>query len=353
MSQDHQPQPLTNLAIREHLASLAKPPGSLGRLEDLACELCRIQQTLRPVSSPRKLVVFGGDHAVISEGVTAWPGEITQIMLETIAQGKAASSALAMATTTSLEVFDVGSFRGGVLPNRGSSAVRRDFWMLPGARNLARQPAMTVDELEQGLTAGRKIAREVAAQGFRVVAGGEMGIGNTTSAACITSLICDESGALVVGRGAGADDETLRRKTQVVTQAVERARQHGTGQLRKQLAEVAGVELAALAGFFAESTQLGLVVILDGFIATAAALMAEVLWPESRRNWIAAHCSTEPGHAIALEFLQLDPFLNWQMRLGEGTGALLLMPMLDAACAILSEMTTIAQLQTELVQTRL
>lgn len=344
--------PLSNHMIRQHLAGLAKPPGSLGRLEDLAFELCRIQQTLLPQSLPRKLVVFGGDHGVICEGVTAWPGEITEIMLDAIAHGKAASSALAKATGTALEVFDVGSFRGNDPKQQGSSAVRRDFWMLPGSRNLARQPALTVHELEKALLAGQQIAREAASEGFRIVAGGEMGIGNTTSASCITSLVCGAQAELVVGRGAGADDETIARKTQVVTQAVQRAQVHGSDDLMKQLAEVAGVELAALAGFYAESTKLGLVVILDGFIATASALMAEVLWPGSCRNWIAAHCSTEPGHVIALKFLQLEPFLNWQMRLGEGTGALLLMPMLDAACAMLSQMTTIAQLQNELAQSK-
>jgi nicotinate-nucleotide--dimethylbenzimidazole phosphoribosyltransferase len=177
----------------------------------------------------------------------------------------------------------------------------------------------------------------------RVLAAGEMGIGNTTPAACLAMLLADVPLAAAVGRGAGADDATLKRKRQVVEQAVHRARQQWIHSPLAAIAAVGGLEIAAMAGLFAEAHEAGLTVLLDGYVAGAAALVAELVVPGTAGSMIAAHLSTEPGHHLVLQKLRLEPFLNWNLRLGEGTGALLLMPLLDAAAAITQEMARLQE----------
>ncbi|MBA4030303.1 MAG: nicotinate-nucleotide--dimethylbenzimidazole phosphoribosyltransferase [Planctomyces sp.] len=330
--------------IASHLDSLAKPPGSLGQLERLAGELCRIQGTLQPRSTPRRMVLFAGDHGVVAERVTTWPSAITEIMLQTIAAGKAACNALAQSSATPLALFDVGSLEGGQR-NENHPLINRSHWIRAGTRNLAVEAALTRDEFRRAVEVGRLIASEAVIEGVEIFAGGEMGIGNTTPAACLTALICGAKTDSVVGRGAGASDEILNRKRQVVDQAVSRVEPLFACDPEEALAAVSGLEIAAIAGFYAEASKRGKVVVLDGFITTAAALIAETLWPGSRKNFIAAHRSVEPGHAIALDHLGLTPFLEWNLRLGEGTGALLLMPLLDAAAMMVTRMATLADLQ--------
>lgn len=336
--------PLSTITIASHLDSLAKPSGSLGQLERLAAELCRIQQTLQPRSTPRRMVLFAGDHGVVAEGVTAWPSAVTEIMLQTIAAGKAACNALAQSSATPLALFDVGSLEGDH-PGENHPFIDRFHWIRAGTRDLSLEAALTRDEFRQAIEVGRLIAREAVNEGVEVLAGGEMGIGNTTPAACLTALICGVGTDSVVGRGAGASDEILNRKRQVVARAVSRMEPLFASDPEEAMAAVCGLEIAALAGLYAEASKRGKVVVLDGFITTAAALVAETLWPGSKKNFIAAHRSVEPGHAIALEHLGLTPFLEWNLRLGEGTGALLLMPLLDAAVMMVTRMATLADLQ--------
>jgi nicotinate-nucleotide--dimethylbenzimidazole phosphoribosyltransferase len=337
---------LTAAAIRRHLDNLTKPPGSLGRLEDLAARLADIQQTLAPKTRPRRLVLFAADHGVVAEGVTAWPAAVTHLMVQNIVAGGAASSVLARTTLTELRVIDVGTLG----PDLGSAQGYACRKILAGSRNLATGPALSGEEFERALAVGRDQAVAAVEDGMRVVAAGEMGIGNSTPASCLTVLLAGVPVDAVVGRGAGADDDTLARKRAVVGAAVdaqrsildgERTGLAGPEEVRAAIAAVAGLEIAALAGFFMAAAEYGLTVMLDGFIATAAALIAERLRPGSADVMIAAHCSAEPGHAAALRRLCLEPFLDtWGMRLGEGTGALLLLPLLDAAAAILGEMAT-------------
>jgi nicotinate-nucleotide--dimethylbenzimidazole phosphoribosyltransferase len=317
--------------IRAHLDSRAKPPGSLGRLEDLAGELCRIQQTLTPVARPRRVVLFAADHGVVAEGVSAWPAAVTGAMVRTIADGRAASSVLAAASGTDLRLIDVG-VNGPTLADEG---VYRNRRVRRGSRNLAVEPALSVEDFRQAVTIGEEQAAVAAREGMTVVAAGEMGIGNTTAATCLTALLTGSPVEAVIGRGAGADETTMQRKRRIVQAAVDRKRPGLDADPERAIASVCGLEIAAIAGFYRQSANLRLTIVLDGFIATTAALIAERLWPGSTRTSIAAHRSVEPGHATALRHLVLAPFLdNWELRLGEGTGALLLMPLLDAATAV-------------------
>jgi nicotinate-nucleotide--dimethylbenzimidazole phosphoribosyltransferase len=317
--------------IRAHLDSRAKPPGSLGRLEDLAAALCRVQRTLAPVARPRRVVLFAADHGVVAEGVSAWPAAVTAAMVRTIADGRAASRVLADASGTELRLIDVG-VDGPAWPDDGAYRNRR---VRAGSRNLAVEPALTVDEFRAAVRVGEEQADEADADGVRVVAAGEMGIGNTTPASCLTALLAGVPADDAVGPGAGADAPTLDRKRHVVRATVDREHRRRDADPEAMMAAVGGLEIAAMAGFFRRSASLGLTVVLDGFIATAAALVAERLGPGTTAHLIAAHRSAEPGHAAALRYLGLTPYLDgWNLRLGEGTGALLLVPMLDAAAAI-------------------
>ncbi len=350
---------VTSAAIWRRLDDLTKPPRSLGRLEELAARLCAIQGTLTPAASPRRLVVFAADHGVAAAGVTAWPSAVTRRMIDNIRAGGAASAVLARTTGTELVLVDVGALtaeeeRSVRTPepeanrppdcSQPAPAIRfRRAVVRPGTRNLAEEPAMTPAEFEQALTIGREEARQAAEAGVKVVAAGEMGIGNSTPAACLAMLLAEAPLAQAVGRGAGADDETLARKRRIVAAAVDRARRQEDEPVAR-IAAVAGFEIIAMAGFYLEAHRRKLTVVLDGYISGAAALVAQCLSPEVAATMIASHQSAEPGHPLVLRRLGLAPFLDWDLRLGEGTGALLLMPLLDAAAAMLTQMATFPDL---------
>jgi nicotinate-nucleotide--dimethylbenzimidazole phosphoribosyltransferase len=322
--------------IQQHLDGLAKPVGSLGRLEGIAKRLCLTQQSLTPTTTPRRCVLFAGDHGVVSEGVSAWPQSVTGLMIRAIADGRSASALLAKATQTELRVIDVGSVSEPLSPRLGYRCER----VRAGTRNLAIEPALTTDEFHEAFAVGQREAEEAVAAGCRMLITGEMGIGNTTSASCLTAIITGADPTDVVGRGAGADDATLSRKRQVVHTALHR---YQTLDEKSALEAMGGLEIAAMAGFIHRTCSLGRTVLLDGFVATAAALIVSCIQPDTVNQMIAAHQSAEPGHAIALQHLGLTPILtDWQMRLGEGTGALTAVPLLDAAAAML-RMGTLAE----------
>lgn len=322
--------------IQAHLDQLTKPPGSLGRLEDLAARLCTVQDTLRPVTKPRRLVVFAADHGVVADGVSAWPSDVTTLMIDNIAGGGAACCVLAKAQGVQLRLVDVGSSG----PEREGTPMFRIARVAPGTASLAQGDAMDRAQWDAAWAHGVEEARYAARDGARVLIGGEMGIGNTTSAACLCMLLSDVSIADAVGRGAGADDETLARKRAIVAAAVERARARMTSEPIEALASVSGFEIVAMAGFFAEGARICATLLIDGVIATAAALIAEHVKPGTKKRMIASHLSVEPAHGQALAALGLEPFLDWNLRLGEGTGALLMLPLLDSAAAMVAEMAT-------------
>lgn len=340
--------PLSLERIWSYLDSLVKPPGSLGQLEELAARLCLIQQTLLPQTKPRRLVLFAGDHGVVSAGVSAWPSDVTAQMVRTICAGKAASTVFARQTGTDTVLVNVGvrhevDVETGI-PERDSRVRYRDARVCTGTRNLFEEPALTPNECNEALEIGRQEALVASRDGVRVLVIGEMGIGNTTSAACLAMLLADVPLAEAVGRGAGADDATLRRKREVVQAAVDRSRRQWRENSLAAIAGVAGLEIASMTGCFMAAHTAGMTVLLDGYVAGAAALIAEHLQPGTAQSLIAAHRSAEPGHARVLERLNLTPLLEWNMRLGEGTGALLLLPLLDAAASMVEQMATLESL---------
>lgn len=324
-----------------HLDALVKPRRSLGRLEALAARLAIVQQSLHPVTKPRAITLFAADHGVVAQGVSAWPSGVTGLMMAMILGGRASSAALAAAQDCALRLVDVGALAP---PAEPWPAHFRDAAVATGTADLSREPAMTRDQFNRAWDIGADEARRAVAAGNSVLIAGEMGIGNTTPAACVTALLTGIPPYVAVGRGAGADDAMLATKTRIVTDAVARARAKLLADPYAAIAAVSGFEIVAMAGFFAAAATAGVTLLLDGYVTTAAALIAEQLVPGTARRMIAAHRSTEPGHGASLAHLGLEPLLDWEMRLGEGTGALLALPLLDSAAALLRDVATLADL---------
>lgn len=319
-------------AVRARLDTLTKPPGSLGRLEEAAVRLATIVGDPPPPLRRRTVFVLAGDHGVAVRGVSAYPRDVTAQMCRNIAAGGAAVSALARAAGARVVVADFGVDADlerveGVVDRK----VRR------GTRDLSEEAAMTAEETGAAVLAGATLVDDARPRPG-VVALGEMGIGNTTPASVLTAALTGASPEEVVGPGTGVEGPSLLRKRRIVSRALARV-----GEVRDPLtllAEVGGLELAGLVGVTLGSARRGIPVVLDGFIATAAALVAVRLRPEADGYLFAGHRSAEPGHRRLLEVLGLDPLLELEMRLGEGTGAVLAIPVLDAAGAILREMAT-------------
>lgn len=330
---------MLSASVRARLDALAKPPGSLGLLERLAERLAVTQGTLEPQTRPRQLLIFASDHGVVAEGVGVWPSTVTTAMIDLVANKRAASSALARTSNTDLTLIDVGSFAlSSVYRN-----VVQDRRVSRGSANLAVKPALTIAEFEHAFQVGKEEGERAIGAGYRMLALGELGIGNTTPATCLVSLLTGIAPSGLVGPGAGATDATLAKKRKVVAAAVERAGSYFSANPVKAMAEVGGLEIVAIAGAITAAAQAGVTVVLDGLVTAAAALVARQLDPHALDTAIAAHTGAEPAHAVALKALGLQGYLDWHLRLGEGTGALLLMPMLDAAAALLTDVATLAE----------
>ena len=330
---------IDDTVVWAHLDALAKPQRSLGKLEALAVRLAVIQHRLDPVTRPRRIVLFAGDHGVVAQGVTAWPSAVTGLMIGTIFAGRATSSALAAAQDCDLRLVDVGA----VSPPEGPQpAFFHAAGIAAGTADLSVGPAMTVAQFDAAWAVGANEAQQACNAGHAILIAGEMGIGNTTPAACLTALITGVATDIAVGRGAGADDAMMVAKRRVVGEAVARAQPLLASDPTTAIAGIAGFEIIAMAGFFAAGAKAGATLLLDGYVATAAALIAEHLAPGTAHAMIAAHQSAEPGHAAALAHLGLQPLLDWQMRLGEGTGALVALPLLDSAAALLTNVALLS-----------
>jgi nicotinate-nucleotide--dimethylbenzimidazole phosphoribosyltransferase len=328
-------------AVWAHLDELAKPQRSLGHLETLAVRLAVAQQRLDPRTRPRRILLFAADHGVVAQGVSAWPQDVTGLMVNTIRAGRASSSALAAAQGCDLRLVDVGVASPPPPPHPG---FYRNASIAPGTADLAAGPAMTVAQFDAAWAIGASEAQRAVDEGHVLLIAGEMGIGNTTAAACLTALLTGAAPAGTVGRGAGADDTALAAKLRIVETATARAAAVLAEDARRAIASVAGFEIAAMAGFFVAGAARGATLLVDGYVATSAALVAQRLAPGTGRAMIAAHRSAEPGHGAALDQLALDPLLDWQMRLGEGTGALVALPLLDSAAALLHDVARLADL---------
>lgn len=328
---------ITPVLVQARLDSLAKPPGSLGRLEELAAQLAVAQGTLSPVTHPRRLVLFAADHGVVAQGVTPWPQAVTTAMVATILAGRASSTALASAHHVDVRVVDAGMAQPppGPFPPHFRPAP-----VAPGTADLATGPAMDAAQFDAAWALGVSEAEAATAAGYRLLIAGEMGIGNTTASACLTHALTGVDADTATGSGAGADAAMRLHKRAIVEQAVARL---GAARGKAALAAIAGFEIVAIAGFYAAGAAAGAVLLLDGYVTTAAALIAEALAPGTARAMIAGHRSAEPGHGAALAHLGLTPILDWQMRLGEGTGALTALPLLDSAAALLSDVATLSE----------
>jgi nicotinate-nucleotide--dimethylbenzimidazole phosphoribosyltransferase len=319
--------------VRAALDAKTKPPGSLGRLEEVAVRVARIRGTAAPGRLRAAIVLAAADHGVAARGVSAYPQEVTGQMLENFAGGGAAICVLARAAGADLLVFDLGV----VLPS-GDGRIR-DLRIAPGTNDITEGPAMSQEEAARCLAAGADVAAELAAAGIGIVALGEMGIGNTTSASALVAALLPTKPETTCGRGTGVDDAGLARKVEAVRQAIAVNRPDPVDALGT-LAALGGFEIAFLAGVAAGAAQRGVVVLLDGFITGAAGLVAERLAPGTREAMLAAHLSPEPGHRLVLDALGLEPLLDLRLRLGEGSGAALALPLVHAALAILDEMAT-------------
>jgi nicotinate-nucleotide--dimethylbenzimidazole phosphoribosyltransferase len=338
------------VAAQDLQARLTKPAGSLGVLEELSVRLAGLAGTCPPpLPEPAAVAVFAGDHGVHARGVTPWPQEVTAQMVANFLAGGAVVNALARQVGASVTVVDVGVATpvdpvpavarpqpAGDAPDAPRLVCAR---VRPGTRDMTAGPALTREEALAALDAGVAIAGQLVGGGARVLVTGDMGIGNTTAAAVLIAVFTGADPAQVTGRGTGVDDATLAHKTAVVREAVARHRPDPADPVGV-LAAFGGLEHAALAGFILGGAAQRVPVILDGVNACAAALAAAALAPDATGAMVAGHLSVEPGAAVALRRLGLTPLVDLGLRLGEGTGALLAVPIVGAAVRVLHEVAT-------------
>ncbi|MFQ3788405.1 nicotinate-nucleotide--dimethylbenzimidazole phosphoribosyltransferase [Halomonas sp. A29] len=320
-------------AVQTRLDNLTKPPGSLGRLELLVIQLACLSGSAAPAVRPPGVIVFAADHGVAEEGVSAFPQEVTAQMVANFAAGGAAINVFARQIGARLEVVDVGV--KGVAEGEGVVIDK----IRPGTANFAREDAMSRAEAERAIEVGIRAATRSHHAGCRCLIVGEMGIANTTASSAVLAALSGLPASRLVGLGTGIEPARLAHKAAVIEGALA-ARDADPSQPLEVLAKLGGLEIAAMAGAYLGAAVRRMPILVDGFIATVAALVACRLAPALRGYLIFAHRSCEPGHDVALELLEAEPLLDLQLRLGEGTGAALVFPLLEAACRMLAEMAT-------------
>jgi len=313
---------------------LTKPRASLGRLEDLSVQIAGITGNPMPRLEKKAVFVMAGDHGVVEEGVSAYPQDVTRQMVLNFVQGGAAINVFARQAGARVVVVDMGV--ASDLPADSGVIIRK---IGRGTADLAKGPAMTREQAVASILAGAQVVEEHIAQGLDIIATGDMGIGNTTPSTAIAAVLCELPVESIVGRGTGVDDDGLRRKQSAIRQGLELNHPDRRDGL-DVLAKVGGFEIGGLAGAILAAAAHRKPVVIDGFISTAAALVAVCLAPAARDYMIAAHVSQEQGHRAMLNWLRLEPLLDLRMRLGEGTGAVLAMHVVDAACRALTDMAT-------------
>ncbi|MFD1179014.1 nicotinate-nucleotide--dimethylbenzimidazole phosphoribosyltransferase [Paenibacillus puldeungensis] len=320
-------------AAEEHLNRLTKPPGSLGKLEALAVKLAGITGKVANAFPQRTVMVMAADHGVCEEGVSAFPAEVTPQMVHNFLAGGAAVNVLARQAGAEVLCIDIGVNAEMTHPALIQRKVRY------GTANMAKGAAMSREEAEEAILTGVSLVEEAVSRGVNLFVTGEMGIGNTTASAALMSAFTGISPQESVGRGTGLNDERLRHKVDVVKRALEKNRPNTADPL-DVLAKVGGLEIAGLTGIILGAAANRCPVVIDGFISTVAALVARNLAPEAAGYMIASHLSHEQGHRSLLQELGLAPMLHLDMRLGEGTGGVLALHLVDAACRIMAEMAT-------------
>lgn len=341
LSRIRRPDPQLAARAQARLDQLTKPLGSLGRLEELAWRLVEMTGNDPPVVRRPVIFTLAADHGVVAEGVSAYPQVVTAQMVENFLRGGAAINVLARHAGADVVVADFGvatppGTRAEGVGARPGLVLKR---IGPGTRNIARGPAMTREEALAAVKAGIALVEAERCQGVDLIGTGDMGIGNTTAASAIVAAITRAPVEAVTGRGTGIDEGAWKRKVAVVGQALDVNRPEPTDAL-DVLQKVGGFEIGGLVGVILAGAARRIPVVLDGFIAGAAALLAVGLQPETRHFLLASHCSVEPGHRVVLEHLRLRPYLDLDMRLGEGTGAALAFTLIRAALRIYTEMAT-------------
>ena len=324
---------------RDRHPMLAKPPGSLGRLEELGAQLSgMVGEVPPPVPEDPAVVICAGDHGVLARGVSPWPKAVTAAMVGSFCAGDAAANAIARTVGARLSVLDVG-----VASGLERHPLLRTAKVRPGTEDLSRGPAMSREDAARAITRGGGIAEELIESGVDLLVTGDMGIGNTTPAAALISAFTGRPPEEVTGRGTGIDDETFELKVRVVEEAL-RLHEPDSGDPLGALAALGGLEHAAIVGIVLVGAVYGVPVVLDGVVSNSAALVAHALAPDCSGYLIAGHLSIEQGAAVALKQLGLEPVLDLRMRLGEGTGGLLTVPVVQAAARVLGEMATLEEM---------
>lgn len=325
---------------RKEVDQKTKPLGSLGELERIAVRLAAIQETLHPKVTHKRIVVFAANHGVTQEGISPCPVEITEQMVLNFLRGGAGINVLTRHAGIGIHVVDVGV--GANWSDETKNNPRFfDRSVSAGTKNFAVEPAMTVDEVDRALEAGREQVRIALEDGIQLLGIGEMGIGNTTSASAILAATLNIPADEIIGRGAGADDAMLAQKRKVVHQALAlHANPNASNPAYHWLRHVGGLEVAAMSGMILEASKQRVPIVIDGFIATASAAAAFGIDPRAKDVCFFSHRSHEKAHALVLEKLGVSALLNLDLRLGEGTGAALAMPIIDAAAKVLCEMAT-------------
>ena len=322
--------------IKAHIRGKAKPVGSLGRLEELAVQIGLIAGTTTPDLGEARIMVFAGDHGITAEGVTAYPSVVSGEIAKLVLAGSAGVNVLARASGVRVELVDAGLL--APLPHHEAMI---DYRVGPGTRNARREPAMTVEQCTAALDAGRALDARLGEANVGIVGYGEIGIGNTSAASLIAHALTGIDLRTLVGPGAGAPALGLEHKYEVLREALARAAIGPStegGRTFEVLRQFGGFEIVMMAGAMTAAAAAGRVIVVDGFISTAGAIAAEALHPGTLDNCVFAHCSAEPGHAALLHHLRVQPLLELQMRLGEGTGAALAIPIVRAAELMLREM---------------
>ncbi len=316
---------------------LTKPPGSLGRLEELSIQLAGVFRTERPTIRGKTVIVAAADHGVVAQGVTGYPQEVTAQMVQNFLAGGAAINVMAREAGVGLVIVDAGV--AAPLPQHPELRV---VGAGRGTADMTQGPAMSRAQAEQCVSAGIALALEAAENGADIIGAGEMGIGNTTASSAVTAVLTGSPADETTGSGTGRNEEEMVHKVAVVERALE-VNQPDASDGLDVLAKVGGFEIGVLSGVVLGGALAHRVVVLDGFVSTAAGLTAHSLCPDVGGYVVASHLSAERGHRIALEHMGLSPLLDLGMRLGEGTGAVLAMGLIEAAAACLSEMATFAE----------
>jgi nicotinate-nucleotide--dimethylbenzimidazole phosphoribosyltransferase len=324
-------------AVRKEFDGLAKPVGSLGKLENIAAQIAGITHSHTPTVDPAAVALIGADHGIAADdSVTPWPQAITGMMLEVMGDNKAAVSVLADVADVYVQIINVGAITDSKSPQVRNERVAS------GTQDIRTNDAMSDAVVRAALEVGAQTAERLIAGGSRCLITGEVGIANTTPSAALIAHFTQTSAEQVTGRGSGIDDQTYVRKVEIVTQLIEKTKNEKDP--IKTLAQIGGIEIAALVGYILRAASLQIPVVLDGVITLAAATVAQAINPEVNKFLIAGHCSSEPGSLIAIRHLQLQPILDLELRLGEGTGALLAIPIIRSACQALSRMARISDL---------